>query len=190
MPVPRPRPFGRSATFCNATRRIAFCLVALGSDIGCSSSVPSAPALDFTVSGYVYGQHNGENGEPLIVDAVITARDADGHDISAVTDSKGFYTVRVRSGAVSIGATKAGYDASLSQEFTLSGNTVLNFRLLAKSPESVRSGSKRGLVHAARRDASLERGPLYVLPSSLLRSRAGRRVTASDWVGSCQPRPH
>jgi hypothetical protein len=153
VPVPLPCPVRAGVTFCKAIGLLTFCLVSVGSGTGCSSSVPTTPTtptLDFTVSGYVYGQHMENGGEPLIADAVITARDVDGRESNAVTDATGFYAVRVRSGAVSIGASKAGYDASLAQEFTLSRDTVLNFSLLAASGGSRRSGSKRGLVHAPR----------------------------------------
>jgi hypothetical protein len=136
FPVPDPQR-GREA-FWNTTGLLTIC-VALRSGTHCNSSVPAAPALAFTVSGYVYAQHTPEFGEPLVADAVITARDSEGHERSAVTDSKGFYVVPARSGVVSMNASKTGYETGIAQEFTLSQNTVLNFRLIPTSAGSQRN---------------------------------------------------
>ena len=92
-----------------------------------ASSASEAANAALMISGYVY-QEASSAGEPPIADAVITLRDAQGAENTAVSDRRGFYAIRVTQGEVVVTATKAGYNTRESR-FDVTDSTVLNFGL-------------------------------------------------------------
>jgi hypothetical protein len=109
---------------------IFFCVVAaMAAGSGCSSSgSPVAPeAQAATISGYIYFQ-DAAGGEPPIANVLISVKERDGSQSTAVSNAKGFYTVSARSGSISITASKEGYEAK-EWQFVLSSDTILNFSL-------------------------------------------------------------
>jgi hypothetical protein len=72
-------------------------------------------------------------GEPPLADVVIMLRDAAGTESTAVSDRRGFYTLRAAPGVVVVSAAKEGYDTQESQ-FDISASTVLNFSLTPMPP--------------------------------------------------------
>ena len=84
------------------------------------------------VSGYVYKQASSA-GEPAIADAVITLRDAQGAESTALSDRRGYYWIPVTPGEVVIRAAKEGYNTSESH-FEVTHSTVLNFGLAPLVP--------------------------------------------------------
>lgn len=103
---------------------------------GCNGSVPIAPTgtlqppegvAEFaTVSGWVYARVETQNA-PL-ADALIEVRESGGSERIALTNADGFYELTVRAGAISITASKEGYEAKTWQ-FSLLKDTALNFGL-------------------------------------------------------------
>lgn len=88
------------------------------------------PAVEFaTISGRVYAQVDW--GDPLLAESVIAVKQADGSEKTTLTDAEGFYEVATRAGAISITASKEGYEAK-TWELTLLKDTVLNFGLTPK----------------------------------------------------------
>jgi carboxypeptidase family protein len=122
----RERPGGRA-------RLASFivCVVAMfvvGS--ACGGQLPGAPDAGLlTISGYVYQEGTAQLGEPAVLGALITVQEGEGSARTAISDSRGFYTVSVRAGSVSITASKTGYAERVSQ-FNLSIDTILNFSLM------------------------------------------------------------
>jgi Carboxypeptidase regulatory-like domain len=97
---------------------------------GCDRQLPGAPTdiKLLAISGYVYEEATAASGEPTLADVLITVDEADGSSSTTVSDSRGFYTVPVRAGAISITASKIGFVTGASS-FDLSRSTVLNFTL-------------------------------------------------------------
>ena len=77
------------------------------------------------ITGYVY-QQASDVGEPPIADALITLRDAQGVENTALSDRRGFYRVRATPGEVVVSAAKEGYGTRESR-FEVTDSTVLNF---------------------------------------------------------------
>ena len=75
--------------------------------------LPGSPGWGLsTISGHVYRQETPALGEPMLVDGPITVKDADGEATTALSDDgNGFYVIAVRTGAISITASKEGYTA-------------------------------------------------------------------------------
>lgn len=92
-----------------------------------ASSAAEAANTALMISGYVY-QEASSAGEPPIADAVITLRDAQGAENTAMSDRRGFYSIRATPGEVVVTATKAGYNTRESR-FDVTDSTVLNFGL-------------------------------------------------------------
>ena len=96
---------------------------------GCGRQSPVSPTGDsLMVSGYVYREMTAGSGEPALGDVIITLRDADGAESTAVSDRRGFYQVRAAAGEVVISAAKEGYSTRESR-FEVTDSTVLNFSL-------------------------------------------------------------
>ena len=96
---------------------------------GCHSSSPVAPdGVRPTISGYVYQTLTRDAGEPPLVEAVITVRNATGQETRALSDRRGFYSARAAMGMVVVTAAKEGYETRQSR-FDVTGSTVLNFGL-------------------------------------------------------------
>ena len=96
---------------------------------GCGGQLPVSPGSDpLLVSGYVYREMAPASGEPPLADALITLRDANGTESTAVSDHRGFYTIRASPGVVVVRATKDGYDTRESH-VDLTDSIVLNFSL-------------------------------------------------------------
>jgi hypothetical protein len=96
---------------------------------GCGRQSPMSPTGDsLMVSGYVYREMTAGSGEPALGDVMITLRDADGAESTAVSDRRGFYRVRAAAGEVVISAAKEGYSTRESR-FEVTDSTVLNFSL-------------------------------------------------------------
>ena len=93
----------------------------------CSSPVSPLRPQKSTISGYIYVQSE-LGGEPAIPGVRVRAREEDGAQRTALTDAKGFYTLSVRWGNVSLAASKDGYEAK-AWSFLLENDTVLNFSL-------------------------------------------------------------
>ena len=91
-----------------------------------------AANVPLMISGYVY-QEVSSAGEPPIADAVITLRDAQGAENTAMSDRRGFYAIRATQGEVVVTATKAGYNTRESR-FDVTDSTVLNFGLAPLLP--------------------------------------------------------
>jgi hypothetical protein len=85
-----------------------------------------------TISGYVY-QELSSAGEPPIADAVITLRDAQGAESTAISDRRGYYQISATPGEVVVTATKDGYNTRESR-FDVTDSTVLNFGLAPMLP--------------------------------------------------------
>jgi len=106
-------------------------------EAGCGGELPLAPAQEsttsaaelVTVSGQVY--LDAPWGEPPIADASITVT-RDGVESIVTTAANGFYRVLVRPGAISIAASKEGYQPK-AWSLVLSTDTVLNFSLAPAS---------------------------------------------------------
>ena len=94
----------------------------------CGKPLPTAPDAFMTISGYVYQQQTPELGEPGLSDVLVTVQEEGGTTRTAQTNGVGFYVVSVRTGTVSIMASKEGYTTG-GTNFDLSSNTVLNFSL-------------------------------------------------------------
>ena len=112
-------------------------IVALAAlEVGCGGQSPLAPAEGskpsvaelVTVSGQVYVDATW--GEPPIRDASITVT-RDGEESIVSTNRGGFYRISVKSGSLSITASKEGYE-SKAWSLVLSNDTVLNFSLTPK----------------------------------------------------------
>jgi hypothetical protein len=96
---------------------------------GCERSSPVGPdSGPPTISGYVYRSFTADTGEPPLADVVVTVRDATGVETTALTDSRGFYSVRAAMGLVVVTAAKTGYETGQSR-FDVTESTVLNFGL-------------------------------------------------------------
>ena len=110
-------------------RLFAPALLVLAVVPGCGGQLPVSPDSDaLLVSGYVYRQMAPASGEPPLADALITLRDAQGTVSTAVSDHRGFYTIRAAPGVAVVRATKDGYDTRESQ-VDLTDSIVLNFSL-------------------------------------------------------------
>lgn len=120
--------------------RLACCVAAIVlTNSGCGDRVPLVPtspqpspevAAEFaTLNGRVYARVDW--GDPLLADVIVGIKGADGSDTSTVSDADGFYEVVVRPGAISITASKEGYETK-TWELTLLKDTVLNFGLTPK----------------------------------------------------------
>jgi hypothetical protein len=109
--------------------RLIFCVVAtVAAGSGCNRWSPVSPVAELaTISGYIYFQAP-LGGEPMIADALISVKEGDGSQRMANSNAGGFYTVSVRSGSISITASKEGYEAKV-WNFMLLNDTVLNFSL-------------------------------------------------------------
>jgi hypothetical protein len=104
-------------------------LLLVGILSACGQESPVAPTGDaLMVSGYVYREMSAATGEPALADAVITLRDEDGAETTAVSDTRGYYRVRAAAGEVVISAAKNGYNPRESR-FEMTDSTVLNFSL-------------------------------------------------------------
>ena len=88
-----------------------------------------------TISGHVYGQETPALGEPMLADVLITVNDPYGQTTTAMSDEDGFYVIAVRTGAISITASKNGYTARPAVQFDLLSDTILNFSLTQDSLE-------------------------------------------------------
>lgn len=97
---------------------------------GCDRPSPLATGRLVKISGYVYFQAPS-GGEPMIADALITVRQDNGDQMSASTDTDGFYALFVRSGSLSIGASKDGFEDRIWQ-LDVTADTVLNFALVPR----------------------------------------------------------
>lgn len=96
---------------------------------GCGRHSPVSPTSgSLMVSGYVYREMTASSGEPALGDVMITLRDADGAESTAVSDRRGFYRVRAAPGEVVVSAAKEGYTTRESR-FEVTDSTVLNFSL-------------------------------------------------------------
>ena len=123
-----------------SVRSLSAGLLALVLCFGCGDqSSPVSPTGNaqnadarLIVSGYVYRQASTA-GEPAIADALITLRDAQGAESTALSDRRGYYWIPVTPGEVVIRAAKDGYNASESH-FEVTGSTVLNFGLAPLLP--------------------------------------------------------
>lgn len=123
---------------------------------GCSPTSPGSPEMGLsTISGYVYRQQTPALGEPVLADVLITVKDPDGQTRTAMSDEDGFYVIAVRTGAISITASKDGYTATPAVQFDLLSDTILNFSLMQDPPELAVAVSRAELV--ARRRAGPER---------------------------------
>ena len=101
---------------------------------GCGGQLPVSPGSDpLLVSGYVYQEMAPASGEPPLADALITLRDAEGTVNTAVSDHRGFYTIRAAPGVVLVRVAKDGYDTRESH-VALTDSIVLNFSLTPNSP--------------------------------------------------------
>ena len=90
--------------FAESWRRLAAVPLVFVVLAGCDGRTPVSPSNKepsinpsdegLTVSGYVYQSLTRDSGEPPIADAVITLRDAEGTENSAVSDRRGFYRVK------------------------------------------------------------------------------------------------
>jgi len=111
-------------------RDLGFCVVVMFAVVtGCGTQPPAAPGLGLlTVSGYVYQRGSAGDGEPLLDEALITVQEGQGSPQTAISNDRGFYTVSVRAGSISITASKAGYVTRASR-FDVSDDTTLNFSL-------------------------------------------------------------
>jgi hypothetical protein len=94
--------------------------------INASSASVSASA-PLMISGYVYREVSSA-GEPPIEDAVITLRDAQGTESTAMSDRQGYYRINTTQGEVVVTATKEGYSTRESR-FDVTDSMVLNFGL-------------------------------------------------------------
>ena len=94
-----------------------------------ANQAANAPLM---ISGYVY-QEVSSAGEPPIADAVITLRDAQGEESTAMSDRRGFYRINATPGEVVVTATKEGYNTRESR-FDVTDSTVLNFGLAPLLP--------------------------------------------------------
>jgi hypothetical protein len=104
-------------------------LLAIAVLTGCGQQSPVSPTGDsLIVSGYVYREMTAGSGEPALADVVITLRDEDGDESTAVSDRRGFYRVRAAAGEVVVRAAKDGYSTRESR-FEVTDSTVLNFSL-------------------------------------------------------------
>jgi hypothetical protein len=97
-----------------------------------ASSASAAAHAPLTISGYVY-QEVSSAGEPPIADAVITLRDAQGAESTALSDRRGYYRINATLGEVVVTATKDGYNTRESR-FDVTDSTVLNFGLAPLLP--------------------------------------------------------
>ena len=103
---------------------------------GCADHVPLAPtspqpspgvtAESATLTGQVYARVDW--GDPPLADVLIEVKRVDGSDTTTVSDEDGFYELVVQPGALSITASRDGYEAK-TWELTLLKDTVLNFGL-------------------------------------------------------------
>lgn len=108
--------------------RVLLLLVALGLLPGCGQSPHSPTAKPRMVSGHVYQLGTTHVGEPMLADVLITLEQPDGVRLTARTNAAGFYIIWATGGAISISATKPGFQANRT-EFDLADDTVLNFSL-------------------------------------------------------------
>ena len=97
-----------------------------------ASAAREAANVPLMISGYVY-QEVSSAGEPPIADAVITLRDAQGAESTAVSDRRGYYRINAALGEVVVTATKEGYNTRESR-FDVTDSTVLNFGLAPLLP--------------------------------------------------------
>ena len=97
-----------------------------------ASTASAAADAPLVISGFVY-QEASLAGEPPIADAVITLRDAQGAERTAMSDRRGFYLIRTPLGEVVVTASKQGYNSSESR-FDVTDSTVLNFGLTPLLP--------------------------------------------------------
>jgi hypothetical protein len=116
-------------------RLLVSAVVVVAMVAGCGGTSPLGPGSGLvTISGVVYEREMASSGEPLLVNALIVVNEASGPPLQALTDTRGFYTVSVRAGAVSISVSKEGY-ATRDLAFEVAGNTVLNFSLTPTSEQ-------------------------------------------------------
>ena len=97
-----------------------------------ASSATEAANAPLMISGYVYREVSSA-GEPPIADAVITLRDAQGAESTAMSDGRGYYRINATVGEVIVTATKEGYNTRESR-FEVTDSTVLNFGLAPLLP--------------------------------------------------------
>jgi hypothetical protein len=97
-----------------------------------ASSASGAANAPLIISGYVYREVSSA-GEPPIADAVITLRDAQGAESTAMSDGRGYYRISATVGEVVVTATKEGYNTRESR-FDVTDSTVLNFGLAPLLP--------------------------------------------------------
>ena len=119
------------------TKRIGIALLAVVLAVsGCGSPSPVAPtgtqqvaeaaAALATIRGQIFADVDW--GDPAIADALVEVRKADGATTTVRSDEDGFYQVSVRSGIVSVTASKEGYEPKTWQLLLLD-HAVLNFGL-------------------------------------------------------------
>jgi Carboxypeptidase regulatory-like domain len=79
-----------------------------------------------TIRGQVYAELGW--AEPAIAEALVEAKEDGGSEQKVFTDADGFYEISARPGTITITASKEGHQPK-TQQFALSGDTVLNFGL-------------------------------------------------------------
>ena len=102
------------------------------SPVSPTSNASDAANAPLMISGYVYREVSSA-GEPPIADAVITLRDAEGAESTAMSDGRGYYRINATVGEVVVTATKDGYNPRESR-FDVTDSTVLNFGLAPLLP--------------------------------------------------------
>ena len=101
---------------------------------GCGRQSPASPTSDaLMVSGYVYQQMTPDSGEPPIAGVLITLRDENGTQSTALSDVNGFYRIPARAGEVTVNVSKEGYKTH-ELRFGVTDDTVLNFSLTPLEP--------------------------------------------------------
>ena len=99
---------------------------------GCGGSSPVSPdgglppARISVLSGQVH--ENVTWGDPPLADALVEITGADGVKRTGLSDDNGFYSIATVPGAVTVRASKPGFEPKTS-EFMLITDTVLNFSL-------------------------------------------------------------
>ena len=91
-----------------------------------STQQPTAPEDAAAITGQIYDNATGV--DRAIPDALVEVNQSDGSSLTATTNANGFYRIVARRGAVTITASKDGYE-STQWQFDLTNDTVLNFSL-------------------------------------------------------------